>query len=86
MRKYCIEKFNEVYESTNLVTAITDDMKKKNFQKLDVVSNLDLDNIFSSIAEKGWVHNEQVNNTEYLNQMMQNNNQYNQNNNNQNFF
>ena len=31
------------------------------------------DNIFSSIAEKGWVHNEQVNNTEYLNQMMQNN-------------
>ena len=31
------------------------------------------DNIFSTIAEKGWVHNEQVNNTEYLNQMMQNN-------------
>ena len=31
------------------------------------------DNIFSSIAEKGWVHNNQVNNPEYLNQMLQNN-------------
>jgi hypothetical protein len=31
------------------------------------------DNIFSTIAEKGWTHNNQVNNPEYLNQMLQNN-------------
>ncbi len=31
------------------------------------------DAIFSSIAEKGWTYNNQVNDTEYLNQMLQNN-------------
>ena len=31
------------------------------------------DAIFSSIAENGWVYNETVNNTDYLNQMLQNN-------------
>ena len=31
------------------------------------------DAIFSSIAEKGWTYNEQVNDPEYLNQMLQNN-------------
>lgn len=45
-------KFNEVYESTNLITGVTDDMKKKSFQKLDVITSLDLDNIFSSIPEE----------------------------------
>lgn len=45
-------KFNEVYESTNLVTGVTTDMKKKSFQKLDVITSLDLDNIFASIPEE----------------------------------
>ena len=31
------------------------------------------DAIFSSIAENGWTYNNQVNDTEYLNQMLQNN-------------
>lgn len=31
------------------------------------------DAIFSSIAENGWTYNNEVNNTEYLNQMLQNN-------------
>ena len=31
------------------------------------------DAIFSSIAEKGWTYNNQVNDTDYLNQMLQNN-------------
>lgn len=31
------------------------------------------DGIFSSIAEKGWTYNEQINDPEYLNQMLQNN-------------
>ena len=31
------------------------------------------DAIFSTIAEKGWSYNTQVNNSEYLNQMLQNN-------------
>ena len=31
------------------------------------------DAIFSSIAEKGWTYNEQVKDTDYLNQMLQNN-------------
>lgn len=31
------------------------------------------DAIFSSIAENGWIHNESVNDTDYLNQMLQNN-------------
>jgi len=31
------------------------------------------DAIFTSIADKGWTHNSQVNNSDYLNQMLQNN-------------
>ena len=31
------------------------------------------DNLFSTIAEKGWTHNEKVTDPEYLNQMLQNN-------------
>lgn len=31
------------------------------------------DSIFSAIAEKGWTYNNQVNDTDYLNQMLQNN-------------
>ena len=31
------------------------------------------DTLFSSIAEKGWIFNEQVTNNEYLNQVLQNN-------------
>lgn len=45
-------KFNEVYESTNLINITSTDIKKKNFQKLDILSSLDLDNIFSSIPEE----------------------------------
>ena len=45
-------KFNEVYESTNLINVTSTDIKRKNFQKLDVISSLDLDNIFSSIPEE----------------------------------
>ena len=45
-------KFNEVYESTNLINMTSTDIKKKNFQKLDILSSLDLDNIFSSIPEE----------------------------------
>ncbi len=45
-------KFNEVYESTNLINVTPNDIKKKNYQKLDLISNLDLDNIISSIPEE----------------------------------
>ena len=45
-------KFNEVYESTNLINVVSTDIKRKNYQKLDVISTLDLDNIFSSIPEE----------------------------------
>lgn len=45
-------KFNEVYESTNLLNTVAIDIKKRNYQKLDLVSNLDLDNIFSLIPEE----------------------------------
>lgn len=45
-------KFNEVYESTNLINVTNVDIKKKNYQKLDIISSLDLDNIFSSFPEE----------------------------------
>lgn len=45
-------KFNEVYESTNLINVVSTDIKKKSYQKLDVISDLDLDNVFSSIPEE----------------------------------
>ena len=40
----------------------------------DIEAEIDFyDAIFSSIAEKGWTYNNQVNDSEYLNQMLQNN-------------
>lgn len=45
-------KFNEVYESTNLINVTSTDIKKRNYQKLDIISSLDLDNIFSLIPEE----------------------------------
>jgi len=45
-------KFNEVYESTNLINVEPIDIKKKNYQKLDLISSLDLNNIFSSFPEE----------------------------------
>ena len=45
-------KFDEVYESTNLVNVVSTDIKKHSFQKLDIISHLDVENILSLIPEE----------------------------------
>ncbi len=47
-------RFNEVFESTNLNSYdhVIQDIKKKNTNKMDIVSKIDLDTIFASIPEE----------------------------------
>lgn len=45
-------KFDEVYESTSLINVVSTDIKKRSFQKLDVISHVDIDNIVSLIPEE----------------------------------
>lgn len=45
-------KFNEVYESTSFINTVSNDIKKKTCQGIELISNLDLENIFSLIPEE----------------------------------
>lgn len=45
-------KFNEVYESTSFINSVSNDIKKKSVQGIELVSSLDLENIFGLIPEE----------------------------------
>ena len=45
-------KFNEVYESSNAINAVSTDIKKKTTGKIEIISSLDLNNVLMSIPEE----------------------------------